>query len=212
MIPNNFPRAIAREENLITILLITLLPLRGLINAANIQTPARRRERHTEKDQLFHALREPHGDLAQQVGAPVMGYGDHSLDTLVVEDGHDIARHGVSDVGLDGGRFGRAAVAETVGCEDAIAAGHEVVNLVVPVMGGGGEAVYEEQGGLAWVGGRAVDVGVLDARGGDCVGTVWQEGAVGRHGVSMEEAFWWLVVVMESLNSAYWSEDINSNM
>lgn len=106
---------------------------------------------------------------------PVVSHRNDPLDLLLLEQLHKVLRQRRVSVRLDLPGLGRPAVSEHVDGDCRVTLGREVGNLSGVVAGRAGEAVHEEEGGLAAgkYRRRGMGIGVGVASGG---------GEGGRHG------------------------------
>ena len=95
--------------------------------------------------------------LSRRTDAPIMTDDDNFVDVAVVDDVNEVCSDLAWGVVRNLRGLRRAAVAEKVGRDDAVAGSDEERHLVAPVVCGGREAVHEQDCGED-VGGREESV------------------------------------------------------
>ena len=133
---------------------------------------------------------------SNETHSPIMPHTNHLLRPLRIQNPHNLPRHLLHPVLLEVIGAVRGSVSQQVRGDDAVPRGAELVDLVVPVVAGAGEAVEEEEVRLGACFGGHVHVCVFDPGGADDGGLeVLGVGYFGHCGV---------VLVAVSSGTTYW--------
>ena len=87
-----------------------------------------------------------------------MSYADENLGLFLIHDVDDVVREKLVFVGFVLPRLGCSSIAEAVRHNKAVSLGLKVLDLTMPIKGGRGEAVKEEQRRLSGSSGDVVVV------------------------------------------------------